>query len=125
MVALLSGAAASAAKNGNLRRAERFVDHRCAPHSVRSADMWAPDQAYSRFNALYGDCGGGDGRLQRIWFFHGSHFVGNDARDSSGWIQGLWRNGNTIVFLYVLYRPTDPECCPTGGGKIVRYRWNG
>jgi len=87
--------------------------------------MWASDGYYSRFNALYGDCGGGDGRLQHIWFFHGSHFVGRDLPGSSGWIQGLWRDGNTIAFLYVLYRPTDPMCCATGGGKIVRYRWNG
>jgi hypothetical protein len=27
--------------------------------------------------------------------------------------------------MYVLYRRQDPLCCPTGGGKIVRFRWNG
>src|SRR5579862_8405171 len=104
MVGVLSGAAASATnQSASLRRAEKFVDHRCAPASSRSTNMWAPNPHYSRFNALYGDCGGGDGRDQRIWFFHGSHFVGNDAPRSSRWIQGLWRTGNTIAFLYVLY----------------------
>ena len=23
------------------------------------------------------------------------------------------------------YTRADPLCCPTGGGKIVRFRWNG
>jgi LppP/LprE lipoprotein len=37
-------------------------------------------------------------------------------------IVGLWRDGRTIALLYVLYRDVDPECCPTGGGAVVRYR---
>ena len=77
------------------------------------------------FNALYGDCGGGDGHDQRIWFFARSRFVGNDAPRSSAEIIGLWRNGDTIAFLYVLYRRSDALCCPTGGGAVVRFRWTG
>ena len=38
---------------------------------------------------------------------------------------GLSRDHKTMAFLYVLYRRSDPECCPTGGGTIVRFRWNG
>lgn len=86
--------------------------------------MWIADSGF-HFNALYGDCGGGDGRDQRIWFFRGSHLVGNDAKRSSGDIIGDWRNLDTLAFLYVLYRPTDPDCCPSGGAASVRYRWNG
>jgi len=37
----------------------------------------------------------------------------------------LWRDGNTIAFLYVLYRRDDSNCCATGGGKIVRFRIEG
>jgi len=78
-----------------------------------------------RFNALYGDCGGGDGRDQHVWFFVGHRFVGTDAPHSSREIIGVWRNLDTLAFLYVLYGRTDAMCCPTGGGTIVRFRWNG
>jgi LppP/LprE lipoprotein len=86
--------------------------------------MWITGQGF-HFNALYGDCGGGDGRDQRIWFFHGSRFVGHDDRQSSGEIIGSWRDLDTLAFLYVLYRPSDALCCPTGGAVSVRYRWKG
>lgn len=125
IVAASSAATASAAvSSGNLRTAERYVERHCNPGSVRSKNMWETDRTF-RFNALYGDCGGGDGRDQRIWFFVGGRFVGTDARSSSGSIVGLWRDLNTIAFVYVLYRPKDPVCCATGGGAIVRFRWNG
>jgi len=76
------------------------------------------------FNALYGNCRAGDGTDQHIWFFAGRHLVGMDTKepDSSRAIIGLWRDSNTLAFMYVLYRPSDPDCCATGGGKIVRFR---
>jgi len=120
----LSAAVASAAGPTSLRIAERYVAAKCHQGSVRSRSMWITDRPF-RFNALYGDCGGGDGHEQRIWFFHGSRFVGNDAQGSSGDIIGLWRNLNTLAFLYVLYRPSDALCCATGGAAVVRYRWTG
>jgi hypothetical protein len=30
-----------------------------------------------------------------------------------------------VALMYVLYRRNDPNCCPTGGGKIVRFHWTG
>jgi hypothetical protein len=86
--------------------------------------MWETARSF-HFNALYGDCGGGDGGDQRIWFFDGSRFLGTDAPTSSASIVGLWRDLNTIAFMYVLYRPKDALCCATGGGRIVRYHWTG
>jgi hypothetical protein len=124
LAAGLSAAVASAAGSSNLQAAERYVAHHCRHGSVRSHSMWITDKEF-KFNALYGDCGGGDGRDQRIWFFRGSHFVRNDAKQSSGDIIGNWRNLNTLAFLYVLYRPSDADCCPTGGAVSVRYRWDG
>jgi hypothetical protein len=59
---------------------------------------------------------------QNVWFFAGKRFIGNDAATSSAEIIGLWRNLNTMAFLYVLYRTTDALCCPTGGGRVVRFR---
>ena len=74
------------------------------------------------FNALYGDCGGGDGHEQHVWFFAGKHFLGKDSSKASAAIIGMWRDLNTLAFLYVLYRPRDALCCPTGGGQVVRFR---
>jgi len=58
-------------------------------------------------------------------FFAGHRFAGTDALTSSRDIVGLWRDDKTIAFLYVVYRPRDPNCCPTGGGKVVRFRLGG
>ncbi len=114
---------ALAGKDPNLVRAEAFVDKRCpADEREISTQMWI---AGGGFNALYGNCRAGDGRDQHIWFFDNGRFVGPDAPKSSHDIVGLWRDDRTIAFLYVLYRQSDPECCPTGGGAVVRFRWNG
>ena len=124
LIAAVSVTAASAAGSTHLSAAQQYVARHCKPDSVRSRSMWITERPF-HFNALYGDCGGGDGHDQRIWFFRGSRFVGNDARRSSGDIVGSWRDLNTLAFLYVLYRPSDPMCCPTGGAASVRYRWSG
>jgi len=79
----------------------------------------------ARFNALYGNCRAGDGRDQHVWFFVGHRFAGTAALTASRDIVGLWRDDRTIAFLYVLHRARDPNCCPTGGGKVVRFRLGG
>jgi LppP/LprE lipoprotein len=123
LVVPLTVGRATAAGDPDLQSAQAFVAHRCAKGTTpKDARMW---QRGWRFNALLGDCGGGDGHDQHIWFFVGGRFVGTDAPGASAAIVGLWRNDETITFLYVLYRPTDALCCATGGGKIVRFRWNG
>jgi hypothetical protein len=120
----LSAAVASAAGSGDLHAAQQYVAHHCHKGSRQSHALWISDKQF-KFNPIYGDCGGGDGHDQRIWFFRNSHFVGHDTKQSSAEIIGSWRNLNTLAFLYVLYRPSDPMCCPTGGAVSVRYRWNG
>jgi hypothetical protein len=115
-------------KDPSLAQAEAFVDKQC-PASTRtiSSGLW---EAGWTFNVLYGNCRAGDGRDQHAWFFDRGRFVRTDAPTSNKhWngsheIIGLWRDGNTIALLYVLYRRADPECCPTGGGAIVRYRFD-
>lgn len=124
VVVSLSAAVASAAGSGDIQAAERYVVHHCNKGSVRNHSMWVTGKSF-HVNVLYGDCGGGDGHDQRIWFFHGSRFVGHDDKASSAAIIGLWRDGSTLAFLYVLYRPTDALCCATGGGAVVRFRWKG
>jgi hypothetical protein len=120
--ALLLAPSAAARKDPNLLRAEAFVDKRCpAQEREIATDVWMRGW---RFNALYGNCRAGDGRDQHVWFFSRARFIGSDTRepDSSKDIVALWRDGTTIAFMYVLYRRGDPNCCPTGGGKIVRFR---
>jgi len=120
---LMCVSTASAGKDPSLLRAEAFVDNRCPADSRNiSTRMWVREFG---FNALYGNCRAGDGRDQHVWFFEHGRFVGNDAPNSSHYIVGLWRDDTTIGFLYVLYRQSDPEAAPTGGGAIVRFRWDG
>jgi LppP/LprE lipoprotein len=123
--ALSSTSAVSAARDANLAAALATVRATCpAPSRAIATDEWV---AGWRFNALYGNCLAGDGRDQHIWFFVGRTLVGSDTRepDSSKQIVGLWRDGDTIAFMYVLYRRSDSNCCPTGGGKIVRFHVSG
>ncbi|HTZ06730.1 MAG TPA: LppP/LprE family lipoprotein [Gaiellaceae bacterium] len=114
---------ATAAQDPNLVKAQAVVAGRCAKGtSPHDSTMWMSGWT---FNALLGDCGGGDGHDQHVWFFVGGSLVGTDAPRSSAEIIGLWRNDRTMAFLYVLYRPRDALCCATGGGAVVRFRLDG
>jgi hypothetical protein len=115
-------------KDPNLAKAEAFVDKQC-PADTRgvSTGLW---QHGWKFDVLYGNCRAEDGRDAHAWFFERGRFIGADVPtgSKSHWIFGshqiigLWRDGDTVALLYVLYRPSDPECCATGGGAVVRYR---
>ena len=122
-LALAPAAIASASgTNPRLQSAVRYVRAECGTTAEPNTSMWMNGSA---FNAIYGNCKAGDGTDQHIWFFVGGRFVGVNTRTPSKSIIGLWRDNRTLAFMYVLYRSSDPNCCPTGGGKIVRYRWNG
>jgi LppP/LprE lipoprotein len=118
--AFVLSSSAAGHRDQNLAKAEAFVDQQC-PANTRhiSSSMW---QAGWRFNVLYGNCRAGDGSDQHAWFFDRGRFIEVDARTPSLHLVGLWRNDTTIALLYVLYRSSDPSCCATGGGAIVRYR---
>ncbi len=118
--AFVLASSAARHKDPNLAKAEAFVDKQCPADSRGiSSSMW---QAGWRFNVLYGNCRAEDGSDQHAWFFDRGRFIRIDARTPSLHLVGLWRNDTTIAFLYVLYRRSDPSCCATGGGAIVRYR---
>jgi hypothetical protein len=120
----LSGALALPASSvdRNLKAASAYVHKHCPGAGVPSTSMWTRGWT---FNAVFGDCGGGDGRDQHIWFFIGGRFLTLDSANSSREVVGVWRDDKTMAFLYVLYRSRDAMCCPTGGGSIVRFRWTG
>lgn len=107
----------------DLAAALAYVKARCPTYwRVVNRSEW--ERGWT-FNALYGSCLAGDGGDQHIWFFAHGRFVGKDVKGSSSGIIGMWRDDRTIAFMYVLYRPGEAMCCPTGGGKIVRFRWTG
>ena len=123
-LALSAGALqARVSRDPELSEALAYVEARCPQDGADvSRSVWQQGWA---FNALYGACHSTDGGDRHIWFFVHGRFVGMDTKGHSGGIIGMWRDLRTIAFMYVLYRPSDPECCATGGGKIVRFRWTG
>jgi LppP/LprE lipoprotein len=67
-----------------------------------------------------------DGYNKRAFFFVKHRgYIGTDTRNPSLSMFLLWADDTTGAIMYILYRRNDPNCCPTGGGKIVRYRWTG
>jgi hypothetical protein len=84
--------------------------------------LWIPG---FRFQVLYGNCRAGDGHDQHVFFFDRGRFVGTDGLGTSAEVLAMWRDDKRFALMYVIYRPSDPLCCPTGGGRIVRFAWDG
>ena len=47
------------------------------------------------------------------------------ALTRGGYRLGLFRSGADVIESQPVYRPKDPNCCPSGGFDHVRYHWNG
>jgi hypothetical protein len=62
---------------------------------------------------------------QKAFFFLGSRYLGTDTKNESAGIDYAGQEDLTVSLTYALYRPEDPNCCPAGGEKTVRYHWNG
>jgi hypothetical protein len=94
----------------------------CRPWAKPDQSMWIHGW---RFNVLFGNCRAEDGHDQHVYFFDRGASAGSDGLGTSSEVLGIWRDDKTFAFMYVLYRRHDSLCCPTGGDKIVRFRWNG
>jgi hypothetical protein len=92
------------------------------PHQTAKADYGSGDPLHVLIGV---QAGSADGMEQRAFFFLGGRYLGNDASGQSADVSLAWRDADTIALSYTLYRPNDPQCCSTGGSKVVRYRWNG
>jgi hypothetical protein len=115
--------ASAAVSGGGLQAAIKIV--RTKGYCVDSTRTWERAPTF-RLNVLIGTlCRSADGYNKRAFFFYDSRYLGTDAARASAQVQEVWRDDRTIALLYILYRRNDPLCCPTGGGKIVRFHWNG
>lgn len=62
----------------------------------------------------------------RAFFFLGDRYLGTDTlQPSAAPLALVSQDGTTIVLRYLLFRPTDPDCCPSGGSTTVRFYWGG
>ena len=69
--------------------------------------------------------GSADGYSKQAFFFAHGRFLRTDLPSPSAGIRLAWRNDTTVALSYSVYKPNEPMCCPTGGGMIVRFQWNG
>ncbi len=107
-------------RDGGLAAAVALVRARGFTPNVRD---WQPGLALNVLTATL--TRSADGYNQRAFFFYRGRYLGTDASTPSLQVSLMWENGETIALMYVLYRPRDSFCCPTGGGRIVRFHWNG
>jgi hypothetical protein len=126
---VLLGSTAGGARPHEAQPSER-TDLAAAVARVRRAG-YTPDRIIgwdptATLNTLLATrTGSGLGYNRKVFFFIKGRFVGTDATRPSAQIIPLWQDDITAALLYVLYKRGDPVCCPTGGGRIVRFRWNG
>jgi hypothetical protein len=109
-----------AAGSGYARAAAVVRSHGYLPND---SSEWTPGSPLSALTATAR--ASADGYAQRAFFFVRGRYVGTDARGPSAQVREVWSAGDTVALLYLLYRSRDPLCCPTGGGSIVRFHWNG
>jgi uncharacterized RDD family membrane protein YckC len=94
---------------------------------IDSLGFYVPDtstyQPDGRLHALIGISKGG--RAQQAFFYVESRYLGTDLADVSAGISFAWQTSDTVALNYLLFVPSDPMCCPTGGSALVRYYWGG
>jgi hypothetical protein len=123
VAAALAAPASAGVSGGGIAVAVKVV--RSKGYCVDSTRTWERAAVF-KLNVLIGTlCRSADGYNKRAFFFDGTRYLGTDAARPSAQLQEVWRDDRTIALLYILYRRVDPLCCPTAGGKIVRFRWNG
>ncbi len=127
-VTLLGSVAAGATGSPAPARAVTPYAHaaavvRAQGYVVDRPSDWTPGNALNALTATAR--GSADGYNQRAFLFARGRFLGVDAPEPSAQLRLVWSNGETVALLYLLYRGSDALCCPTGGGAIVRFHWNG
>ena len=65
--------------------------------------------------------GSGDGYNQQAFFFVRDRYLGTDTKDPSAGVAVVSQGDTQVTLRYPLYRPKDPNCCPSGGQRTVAY----
>ncbi len=69
--------------------------------------------------------GSADARTQQAFFFDGPRYLGTDASATSGQIAVVGHGDTDVRLRYAIYRPSDPDCCPTGTPRTVDFTLDG
>jgi hypothetical protein len=117
------GAATSATRAADDSYAHAAAVVRAQGYVPNRPTEWTPGSTLNALTATAKDSA--DGYNQRAFFFVRGRYVGVDAPAPSAQLLEVWSAGTTVALLYILYRDADALCCPTGGGSIVRFEWNG
>ncbi len=124
---LASTAGAATDVRGSARPASGYTHAaavvRAQGYVVDRPSDWTPGNVLNALTATAK--GSSDGYNQRAFFFARGRYLGVDAAEPSAQLREVWSDDDTVALLYLLYRGSDPLCCPTGGGAIVRFHWNG
>jgi hypothetical protein len=91
---------------------------------VSPSTDWEPE--LGALNVLIGQCdGSATGYCENAFFFVGSKYIGTDLSGTDIQVSVAWQTDTTVALSYPLYGQGDPHCCPSGGARLVRFRWNG
>jgi hypothetical protein len=84
------------------------------------------DESVGPLYVIIATCtGSGTGYCQNAFFFVQNEYIGTDTSSPDIGVSVAWQDGTTVALNYPLYGPTDPNCCPTGGDRTVRFYWDG
>jgi serine/threonine protein kinase len=83
-----------------------------------SWDMSAPLNAVVAY--YDGGVASGPGK---VFFFANGRYVGSDTTDGSISVGAVRVSSTEIKVQYLLYKPGDSNCCPSGGTDNVRFVW--
>ncbi|MBP2400942.1 LppP/LprE family lipoprotein [Streptomyces syringium] len=72
--------------------------------------------------AVAGNCPHVVTDCQVLYFFHGSRKVGDLTTEV---VSVRSSDGRTVTVRFPQFRTGDPQCCPSGQPKDVRWRWEG
>jgi serine/threonine protein kinase len=61
----------------------------------------------------------------KVFLFANGKYVGSDTPDGSISVGAVRVSSTEIEVQYLLYKPGEANCCPTGGTVNVRFTWTG
>ncbi len=64
------------------------------------------------------------GYNQRAFFFLDNRYLGTDSSQPSASVRVVGQSDTEVTLAYALYRPSDHECCPSGGTATVHFQLN-